>query len=384
MIHGRPDHAAELRALLNDPHDVVSRLGLDKDAQRQGNGLTILCPAPGHSERTPSCSVTVGRDRTIRVRCFGCGFTGDVLTLIAAASGISIRDFRAVLEQAAFVAGVRLEDSGPPVPFRARPAQPPPPPPPPSLSDERFAELAAFLAHQGALDGSAVARDVEAYLDGRGLLEAARRDGWAALPPPGPTQQAWVDRLVEFFGEGDVELSGLAWADRRTGRRVLAHPENRLVIPWRSPSGQVYTVQRRRLDDAVGPRVRKYVFPRGESRAPRYPYGVDRIAPGLPVAVVEGAIDVLALRLLAAAWGRPCAPLGLAGVDQAERVEWFRFVGDVAIVGLDADKAGAAKSDQLAHTLATAGARRVLRWAPPGGVKDWALALGPSSRSNAA
>ena len=68
------DHKKELRHALTDVHRVIRALGLEKGAQRQATGLTICCP--WHKENTPSCSVTLGKDGTIRLRCFGCQATG--------------------------------------------------------------------------------------------------------------------------------------------------------------------------------------------------------------------------------------------------------------------------------------------------------------------
>lgn len=103
--------AAELRAQLTDPRHLCAALGLldgYKPGRQAGGGLMIRCPA--HGDKTPSCSVRRGRDGTVAVSCFGCGFTGDALTLIAAAHGLDPRaDFPAVLGEAARLAGVALE-----------------------------------------------------------------------------------------------------------------------------------------------------------------------------------------------------------------------------------------------------------------------------------
>ena len=103
-----PSDAAELRQRLHDPRHVCGALGLldgYKPGRQAGGGLLIRCPA--HNERTPSCSVRRGRDGTIAVACFGCGFTGDVLTLVAVARGLDVRaDFPAVLGEAARLAGM--------------------------------------------------------------------------------------------------------------------------------------------------------------------------------------------------------------------------------------------------------------------------------------
>jgi len=104
------DEVRELRARLDDPARLVAALGLDHGARRQaGGGVMVLCPAPDHADRTPSCSVRVGRDRTIACRCHACGWTGDALSLIAAVEGRDLhRDFPRVLARAAEIAGVTL------------------------------------------------------------------------------------------------------------------------------------------------------------------------------------------------------------------------------------------------------------------------------------
>ena len=75
------------KAALDDARGLCDALGLlegkrGKDWHPQAGGAIVLCP--WHDERSPSCSVSRGRDGTVRVKCFGCGATGDALTLVAA------------------------------------------------------------------------------------------------------------------------------------------------------------------------------------------------------------------------------------------------------------------------------------------------------------
>jgi hypothetical protein len=122
----------EIRRALIDPVRVCERLGLADGAKRQSAGLSIRCPM--HVERNPSCSVTRGPDGTLRVRCFGCYWSADVIGLVAAAHGLqSRRDFRQVLTAAADVGGLHAlaaELRGTtPAAHRAVPAPPEPEPP---------------------------------------------------------------------------------------------------------------------------------------------------------------------------------------------------------------------------------------------------------------
>lgn len=130
----RPDYAREIKAALTDPKTVCERLGIDlRGAKRQsGGGLVVRCPA--HEERTPSCSITVGREHTLRVKCFGCDWSGDLLSLVALVRRIPKHSFREILAEAADVAGLdSIVDEirkGKPAPDRP-PMKPLPPPEPP-------------------------------------------------------------------------------------------------------------------------------------------------------------------------------------------------------------------------------------------------------------
>lgn len=364
----------DLRYRLADPLDLARRLGLTDGAILQPGGLFVLCPA--HAERTPSCSLTRGADGTVRVRCFGCDLSGDALTLVAAVNRLAARrDFPRVLERAASLAGTTLDKA----PARRLAAPPPLPPTRPALPDDIFGAIAGALLSWGRLDGSTLVSDVELYLAGRRLLDDARAEGWGALPPPGESAACWARALVDIFG-ANAEQSGLL---RKVGPGwAFTHPENRLLIPWRSPSGEIYTIQRRRLDDARGPGAQKYVFPAG--RAARWPYGCERVTAGAPLAIVEGAFDVLALRRIAPVEGKEAWILGLAGtgcVEHAAKVP----VGKVAIVALNSDDAGTAaiqgktrkdgsRQQGLVEVLTRAGATRILRWNPAPS-KDWGARL---------
>lgn len=354
----RPDHAAELRQALDDPRRLCEALGLEIGRQKQRDGIFVCCP--WHKEKSPSCSVTI-KDGTIRVHCFGCGVGGDALTLVAAVRGLDLRArFREVLVEAASIAGIRIDDYGPTSPM---PPMPPPPrsPPKPVLADARFAAIVAPLVHMGRLD----AGDVVHYLEERGLLNDARRDGWSALPSA-QAQASWCRMLGDTFPEDELVLSGLLL--RREDKLVFAHAHNRLVIPWRSPEGEVYTAQRRRLDDGKP----KYVFPPG--RHARWPYGVERLGEAsadAPIVFVEGALDVIARRELDRRKGVARLVLGVAGVDNW-RSEWAAYAkGRVSYIATDGDVAGERVVERWAADLYAAGVREVRRLAPLE-AKDWA------------
>lgn len=96
----------DVREALTDPTALTRRLGLEDGARFQQRQVMIRCPV--HAENTPSCSVSLGRDRTIRVHCFGCDFSADAIGLVAVVKGLSTRgpEFIMALSEAARVAGL--------------------------------------------------------------------------------------------------------------------------------------------------------------------------------------------------------------------------------------------------------------------------------------
>lgn len=356
MSHALPDDAGRLRRALNDPARLCAGLGLEQGTRRQHAGVFVLCP--WHKERGPSCSVRRGPDGTIQVKCFACGHTGDALSLIAAVLGLDLtHNFGAVLAEASRIADLPLGERAPQP--RLGPAARAP------LPDATFAELAGLLLQLGRLDDGPLAADVARYLASRRLLDLARADGWAALPPP-PVQRAWISGLLhETFGSDVLARSGLVRGDE------FLEPAARLLIPWRDPAGTITTIQRRRLDA----RRRAYVIPPG--RSPRWPYGTHWLRSALadtPVALVEGAVDALACRELAARRGRAVVPLGVPGVG-AWTSRWADLArGRLALVAFDADAAGDEAVEEIAADLKVAGAIAVKRWRPQRG-KDWADVL---------
>lgn len=218
----------------------------------------------------------------------------------------------------------------------------------------------APLAHLGALDRPTPAvAAVAAYLERRGLLAEAVRDGWFGLPEPGPFAASWVRMLADVR----VEVGDASWLARGHG---FQFPENRLAIPWRGPDGVVQTLQRRRID---AEKARKYVFPSGDDGRPLFPYGWDRVRPGDALALVEGAVDVLACRAL----GSKAKPIGIPGTS-GWREGWDELVrGRVVFLALDLDAAGDRASRELGARLRTLATVRRVQLPP--GANDWGRAI---------
>lgn len=334
--------AEAVRAALVDPQGVARALGMSPRRQRAG----ALVRCPWHDDREPSCSLRVGERGELVAHCFACGASGDVLGLVAAVRGLDPKsEFGRVIEEAEQLASIT------PAPD-ARPE----PAPPPRRSDREFVELVAPVLHVGRLDGSPLSRDVEAYLEARGLLDEARADGWAALPPDSGRV------LADVFGDRAATVLD------RSAR--WPWPSHRLVIPWRNDSGEVSTLQRRCLGEGKGP---KYVFPAG--RSPVRPYGVERLhwtPTSARVVLVEGAADVLAARRRFPS----DVVLGLPGVGSVSRPGMLEGLlgGRHVLVGLDPDEAGEKASQALAARAYELGAVGVVERVFLASGADWAHA----------
>lgn len=360
-MHARPlrDDAATIRAALTDPGELAAALGLcdgrmgrERGAWwREGPGVIVPCPLHGGS----SCHVFEGRDGTVGWSCYGCNESGDALSLVAAVEGLDIRrDFPQVLQLAARIAGVSLDDDASPARATPRPMPPPRRAEPERLDDDAFAAVARALLEDDATGleqhadrdgtspspcGSCGCIDARRYLDARALLAGALSDGWRVLPASEAAQRELVLRVVAAVGATSWSRAGLA---RKDDPSRIVWSRNRLVIPWRDRTGRVTALQRRLLE-APREGEPRYV----QAGIVRDPYGGHRLrADGGPVAFVEGAADVIALRALLYDTGREdyvpgdraLEVLGLPGAG-AWRAGWSELArGREAVIALDIDE----------------------------------------------
>jgi DNA primase len=354
----RTDRANQLRRLppLNDPRALCAALDLGTDShdrQRQAAGLTVRCPRHGGV----SCSVTRGPDGTVRVRCFGCEWTGDALDLVAVARGVDRhRDFRHVLAEAASLTGRDLGESNETSSKR-----------PDGMSDEDYHAIWTFTL-ETLSPLTEHAWHVAKYLHARAVFEEAEAVDVRGLPrDPRPL----VASLLATFDRTKLEAVGVLRADLD----VLDWAAWALCIPWRDRFGRITCVQRRRLDDGRP----KYRFPRG--RAPRAPFGVDLLAdalnfqgPDAEVIFVEGALDCLARRRIARERGERATVLGVASAsDPCAGLPVDLLANRTILLALDNDQAGEQACAKIAHALRDI-VRRFVR-ARPVGAKDWGEAL---------
>ena len=383
MLHSnapRGSSAAEaIKGALTDVWKLVAALGLERSAKRQqgGRGAIICCPA--HNERNPSCSVTLGPDGTIRVRCFACSFSGDALSLIAAAHGLRTRgdEYPRVLSLGAGIAGVLVEglESAKAPPLRRRDDEPAGVA---GVEEATFSNAAHLL-----LEGCPLGDTLEFGMASRGILFDAQHDGWGALPGThADSTRSNVESAPGVLEQLQAMFSAESLRWILHGRR-WCWADHRLLIPWRRPDGSVWGLQRRyapRYGTEAPKGAPKYVWPRESDYAParRFAYGVDhpRLRDARELWIAEGAADVLALRALNrnARSPRAMAALGIPGVSS-----WGKFRtsvlsavrGRIVHVSLDADRAGEESVNRIARDVQEAGAYLVKRTRPTRS-KDWA------------
>lgn len=308
------DHAREVRNALTSPVDLCAKLGLLERHKRQARGVIVCCPA--HGERDPSCSVTLGPDGTIRVRCFACDFSGDALTLIATRYGLSTStDFREVLTTGAELAGHRvLADE---IREGAERTERRPVPAPTPVADVEYPDAAEVQAlWQSA---TPVNEDVEAS----GLLVSRRID-------PDAVTALDLARVVGPTLPRFATYGGRSWAT--TGHRMV-------VRAW-SSTGCLASVRAWRVRDGATP---KRLPPSGHKaaelvQANRLAWSMlaGRACP-MRLMVVEGEPDFL---VAATTFGRDDAVIGIGSgswtADFACRVP----TGTRVYVATHADAAG--------------------------------------------
>ena len=228
------DHAEELQRALTDPQRLCRDLNLLNGSQRQATGVLIRCPA--HKEKNASCSVTLGPDGTIRVKCFACDFAGNVFSLVATAYGLDIRNqFREVLEEAANIAGrhdLAEEIRGGKAVGSPRPLMSPPvitpPVPEPDYPEIRDVE-AVWNSAQAVTDDI----DISTYLEGRGITaRIVTMYNLARVMALTTIRPRWA------------RYQGVSWFE--TGHRLL--------VPVYTPDGQRRSLRAWRVIDGETPK----------------------------------------------------------------------------------------------------------------------------------
>ncbi len=317
-----------------DIFQVVSEHGVI--LKKSGRGFTGLCPF--HNEKTPSFHVNPD---TRSYKCFGCGESGDVFTILEKIDGLTPAE---ALKTLAERAGVELTS-------RRDPAE-----------QEREKRLLAAndTAHfyfRQALRGTDRGKEVARYLGDRGILpETVEKFGLGYAP------DSW-DGLVGYlrkkgYSDEEVVAAGLVG---RSDRGLFDWFRDRLIVPIKDGRGRIIAFGGR----AMRPDQRgKYVNSQGtvlfNKSATLYALDAARTAIRKQNAavIVEGYFDAIALHQ--AGFENTVASMGTALTeDQYHVLDAMRI--ERAIVAFDGDAAGQNSAERRGVDLAQQVQRAVRR-----------------------
>lgn len=266
-----------------DIEDVLKSWGLE--FRRRGSTMFASCPF--HSEKTPSFSITPGRNLWY---CHSCHRGGDGIKFYMEREGM---DFLQAVEAIAKANNLHIEYTREEQTDEQREAA--------KLKESVLATVATvhkFFFDQLRVELSDEARAAREYAYSRWPEDFCSTCGIGLAPKDG-------NLLLDFcrskaISEELLVQSGIYRKDEKSGR-IYTLFRNRLVIPIRDRFGRVIAFTARYLGDDKADKVGKYVnssnssvFTKGESV-----FGIDRASrcrDALYYNIVEGAPDVLRLQ----------------------------------------------------------------------------------------
>jgi DNA primase len=324
--------------------DIARDLGFDVDRYRK-----LHCPF--HADDTPSL---VFYPATNSFYCFGCGKSGNSLTLYSELAGL---DIAATIREMALR---YLPDAGGGTPRRSappsvRPRVSNPPPPPATDADEaRFSSIYEAFRDVCLQQGtSAITEQAARYLASRGFTEKTLRD-FRIFTIADYAEVSWA--LKSRFSALDLRESGLY--NEKDNLIFYKHP---ILIPYYR-DGRIVYLQGRVIGQPE-PNFHKYMWLMGRPLALFNADSLKTLKLHSTVYITEGAFDCMTL----VQDGRAAVGLGSANVFKKEWAKAFRRY-DVCFY-LDNDAAGhraAAELEPLLQDLGIVTSRQYL----PSGYKD--------------
>lgn len=250
-------------------------------------GSTMFASCPFHSEKTPSFSITPGRNLWY---CHSCHRGGDGIRFYMEREGM---DFLQAVEAIAKANNLHIEYSKEEKTDEQREAA--------KLKESVFAAVALvhkFFFDQLRVELSDEARAAREYAYSRWPEDFCYTCGIGLAPKDGKLLMEYCKSKA--ITEDLLVQSGIYKRDEKSGR-IYTLFRNRLVIPIRDRFGRVIAFTARYLGDDKADKVGKYVnscnssvFTKGESV-----FGIDRASrcrDALYYNIVEGAPDVLRLQ----------------------------------------------------------------------------------------
>lgn len=266
-----------------DIEDVLKSWGLE--FRRRGSTMFASCPF--HSEKTPSFSITPGRNLWY---CHSCHRGGDGIRFYMEREGM---DFLQAVEAIAKANNLHIEYTKEEQTDEQREAA--------KLKESVLAAVATvhkFFFNQLRVELSDEARAAREYAYSRWPEDFCSTCGIGLAPKDGKLLMEYCKSKA--ITEDLLVQSGIYRKDEKSGR-IYTLFRNRLVIPIRDRFGRVIAFTARYLGDDKADKVGKYVnscnssvFTKGESV-----FGIDRASrcrDALYYNIVEGAPDVLRLQ----------------------------------------------------------------------------------------
>lgn len=324
--------------------DVARDLGFEVDRYRK-----LHCPF--HPDDTPSL---VFYPATNSFYCFGCGKSGNSLTLYAEIAGL---DIGATIREMALR---YLPDAGGesnrrqqlrPVPQLVRATKPVVSVPTTEADEARFSTIYEAFRDACLRQGtSAVSEQAAAYLQSRGFTEKTLRD-FRIFTIADYAEVSWY--LKTRFSALDLRESGLY--NDKDNLIFYKHP---ILIPYYR-HGRIVYLQGRVIGQPE-PNFHKYMWLMGRPLTLFNADVLQSLKLHSTVYVTEGAFDCMTLVQA----GMPAVGLGSANVFKKEWVKGFRRY-DVCFY-LDNDAAGHRAADELEPMLQDLGIVTRRKYLPPG------------------
>ncbi len=289
-----PAFLDELRARTS----LSALIGRSTKLLRAGREWKACCPF--HNEKTPSFTVS---DEKGFYHCFGCGAHGDAIRWLTDQRGLAFMD---AVKELADAAGMEVPAPDPRAQERAEKAA--------GLHEVMEAAAAWFVEQLDGVEGSAA----RAYLEGRGIGEAARRRFGFGLAPD---SRGKLKAALKRFGNDKLVEAGLL-IQPEDDKEPYDRFRGRIMFPIRDARGRCIAFSGRIL----GQGEPKYlnspdtpVFDKGRTL-----FNLHLAGPASRtqrrVIVVEGQMDVVALD--GAGFPETVAPLGTALTEAQLGLLW--------------------------------------------------------------
>ena len=207
--------AVGVTAEIKNKLSVVDVIGETVQLKKAGTTFKGLCPF--HGEKTPSFTVTPGRDSW---KCFGCGEGGDIFSFVMKRDGLS---FPEALKVLAAKAGVELDERT-------------------TREDARRARLrevleSAIAFYHAVLTGSKTGQAALDYLRGRGFTDETIQKHQLGYAPGGWDTLARQLAAKRQIRSDDLVEVGLAQPRQSARGGVYDRFRERVIFPIRDMNG---------------------------------------------------------------------------------------------------------------------------------------------------